>query len=131
MANKTPLVAFLLSHGANPNLNLHAEEFTALEMAPKVETDLEITSLLLQKGAVVKGRSSVLHAAQNGRVDIMGKLHDAGGSLNDAPDNPDIFDDRRKQADWGTPLHGATVHGQTEAVKWLLGRGAKKGSSLA
>jgi hypothetical protein len=51
--DKTPLVAFLLIHGPNPNLDLHGEEFPALEMAPKANTDVEITSLLLQHGAVV------------------------------------------------------------------------------
>lgn len=99
MANKTPLVAFHLDHGADPNLICITEEFTALEMAPKVDTDLGITSLLLEHRAVVKGRSAMLHAAQKGRVDIMRRLRDAGASVDEMPNNSDIFDDRRKQID--------------------------------
>lgn len=114
VTNKTPLVAFLLNHGANPNLNLHGEEFTALEMTPKAKTDVEITSLFLQHGAVVQGRSAMLHAAQNNRVGIMEVLHDAGGSLIEMPHNSDIFEDRRSEADWDTPLRGAVEHGHAE-----------------
>lgn len=76
-------------------------------------------------GAVAQGRSAMLHAAQNNRVDIMEVLHDAGGSLAEMPHNSDIFWDRRNEADWGTPLRGAVEHGHAEVVAWLVKKGVE------
>jgi hypothetical protein len=125
VTNKARLVAFLLNHGANLNLNLQGEEFTALEMAPKVNAVVENTSLLLQQGAIVQGRSTMLHASQNNPVDIMEVLHDARGSLTELPHNIDIFEKRQYEADWGTLFRGTVSHVYAEVVAWLIKKGVE------
>ncbi|KAI4859378.1 ankyrin [Hypoxylon rubiginosum] len=125
-ADKLPAVRFHLDHGADPNANLRGETYSALELAPIANVGLEIVSLLLRHGAVAKGRSAMLFAAQKGRVDMMDMFLDAGVSVDEVPDNDDVYDNARAQVDWGTPLHGAAGNGQSEAVMWLLRKGASR-----
>ncbi|XXH01602.1 hypothetical protein Hte_007962 [Hypoxylon texense] len=123
-ADKLPAVRFLLDHGADPNANLRGETYSGLELAPIVGASLEIVSLLLRHGALAKGRSAMLFAARKGRVDMMRVLFEAGVSVDEVPDNDDVYDNAKEQVDWGTPLHGAAGNGQSEAITWLLRKGA-------
>jgi hypothetical protein len=53
-------------------------------------------------------------------MDIMEVLHDAGSSLTEMPHNIDIFDDRRNEVDWGTPLLRAVENGHAKVVASLV-----------
>ncbi|KAI0172911.1 ankyrin [Hypoxylon sp. FL1284] len=130
-ANKLPAVRFHLEHGADPNANLRGATYSALELAPITDVDSEIVSLLLRHGAVAKGRSAMLFAAQKGRIDMMKLFLDAGVSVDEVPDNDEVYDNAREQVDWGTPLHGAAGNGQSEAVMWLLRKGASRDAKNA
>jgi ankyrin repeat protein len=125
-ANKTPLVRWLLEHGADPNANLRGETHTPLELSAVVKADLEIMNMLLEHGAKFQGRSVMLLAAAAGRIDMLDKLVSAGASVDALPDNEDVYDNARDRDDWGTPLHGAASNNQVETVKWLLNKGASK-----
>lgn len=125
-AGKLPAARFHLDHGADPNANLRGETYSALELALATDAGLDMVSLLLGRGAAVKGRSAMLMAAQKGRVDVMKLFLEAGASADGMPDNEDVYDNARQQADWGTPLHGAAGNGQSEAITWLLRKGASK-----
>ncbi|KAI1277757.1 ankyrin [Xylaria sp. FL0933] len=126
-ANKAPLVWFLLDHSANPNANLRGDTHTPLELAAVVKADLEIIDLLLTHGAIFQGRSVMLLAAYNGRVDMLDMLVSAGANVDAILDNEDVYDNAREREDWGTPLHGAAGNNQAKAVEWLLSRGASTG----
>ncbi|KAI1647698.1 ankyrin [Daldinia loculata] len=126
ISDKLPLVEFLLSRGADPNVNLCEEIYSTLEFAIISNASLPIISLLIDRGAVVKQRSAALLAARGGRLDVLKHLIASDAGIDSIPNNEDVHDNAREQDDWGTPLHGAAGNGQADCVAWLLQAGASR-----
>lgn len=108
----------LLNAGANPNQS-NAEKWSPLHEAA-VRGSLEITALLLEKGAKVRvqdqrqGGTPLHIACFHGNQAICEKLIAAGAELN------------VRDKEGFTPLFHARDQGHTQLVKWLQSKGAKR-----
>ncbi|KIN03104.1 hypothetical protein OIDMADRAFT_178813 [Oidiodendron maius Zn] len=116
------MIQFLLSRGADPNANYSGGMFRALEVAA-FHASVPVLDALLNSGAVLKGRSALCNAAEQGRTDVVAYLLDRGAAINDIPDNPDILSNALKIG-VKNALCEAAWRGQPAAVKLLLERGA-------
>lgn len=123
-ANKPSLVQFHLSHGADPNRNRRGDINTPLECAA-ISASIPVLKLLLDAGAQMPTRSALSRAASYGRVEVVEYLLDRGASIDEIPDNEDIFENES--------IHGvknalctAAARGKVEVVALLLERGADK-----
>jgi ankyrin repeat protein len=121
-ANKTPLVKWLLGHGADPNANTVSLTHSALDIAAMHATP-EIAGLLLEHGAQLKGSHALKRATYYGRLDMMTYLLAQGADINDIPESEYVADAER-QAGMGTALHEAVKNGQADAARLLLEKGA-------
>lgn len=111
-----PLVAWLLKHGADPNIK-NWNGCTPLYYALGKYRNLDIARLLVKHGASIlvddEDRVSWLHiAAGLGKLRFVCRLVACGIDVNVV--------DRRNL----TPLHHAWIHGQKRVVEWLLAHGA-------
>jgi ankyrin repeat protein len=108
----------LLSAGASPN-QTNADNWSPLHEAA-VRGSLEITSLLLEKGAKVRvqdrrqGGTPLHIACFHGSQAICEKLVGAGAELN------------VKDKEGFTPLFHARDQGHTKLAKWLESKGARR-----
>jgi len=121
------LVAFFLSHGANPNSKGSRGGFSPLDIAA-LRAPLETINLLRSHGATVGPDSRALHAAAQGeapdRIPVMAYLLEQGADVNafatDLPAPSEAMRSGRK----GTALHTAYKWKSEDAKGWLLARGA-------
>jgi ankyrin repeat protein len=115
------LVHFLLSHGADPNLNTRVRR-RALEVAT-VRAPIPIIEALLDAGAHLNGRSALQIAAREGRVEVIALFLERGADIDEVPKNEDLdildYNEGIKNA-----LCEAAWRGQTAALEMLLERGA-------
>lgn len=120
------LARWLLKHGADPNANLGSDPLagTALEAACAARCPTEIISLLIYKGADIKGSIAILVAAWTGYSEALSILLDSGADIDIIPiaSSSDLL----LEGYWGTALHGAAAKGQAETVRFLLTKGARK-----
>ncbi|PSR82480.1 ankyrin repeat-containing domain protein, partial [Coniella lustricola] len=120
------LARWLLEHGADPNANLGSDPLagTALEVACSARCPRDIISLLIHKGADIEGSISMLVAAWVGHNEALSILLDGGADIDTIPKASSS--DLLLEEYWGTPLHGAAAKGQSETVRFLLNKGARK-----
>lgn len=123
-ADKPMLVQYHLSHGADPNRNRSGDINSALECAA-ISASIPVLKLLLDAGAQMTTRSTLSRAAFYGRVEVVEYFLDRGASIDEIPDNEDIFNNES--------IHGvknalctAAAKGKVEVVMLLLERGADR-----
>lgn len=123
MGDDLDFVQFILSREADPNNgNITMSGLNAIEVAA-MASSIPVIKALLDAGAILKGRSTLPKAASQGRTEIISYLLDQGASINEIPNNPDIFENKLEQGVKNALCHAA-YSGQSEVVKFLLGRGA-------
>jgi len=125
--SKIPLVKYLLSKGADPNLNAKADSYSPLECAA-LWGDSGTLSLLLGRSPVeeIRCSSALLNAAQVGDIKKIDILLAARADVNGIPDNWRLSQSALKDEKWGTALHVSVAHNQVACVAHLLGMGARK-----
>lgn len=117
------MVQFLLLRNADPNANTDGNN-TALEKAAATGS-IPILKALLEAGAVMKGRSTLVKAAYYGRTDVINYLLDNGAMIDEVPLNETIVENQR-ELESRNPLSTAAWRGQIEALRLLLQRGADR-----
>ncbi|PVI05772.1 ankyrin [Periconia macrospinosa] len=111
------VAANLLSRGADANEGGILESPLGLACE---RGDDKMISLLFAYGATIdKAPNALLLAARHGRVEIMQRLFDHGADVNAHPWQQD-------SEHGGSALHCAVQGGHTEAVRFLLEKGATK-----
>jgi ankyrin repeat protein len=113
---------FLLSRGADPNINHTLGMARSLEVAAR-DASIPVIETLMNAGSVVKGRRLLQYATIFGRTDVVAYLLDHGAAIDEIPDNPDLTD-HHITAGLRNPLCEAAWRGQTAVLKLLLDRGA-------
>lgn len=90
--------------------------------------DRHMAALLLTHDASLeKAPKALLNAAENGNIDIMQQLLDHGADVNAHPyGNLETIPAHRQDKGWGSALHCAVKNHRTEAVSFLLEKGADK-----
>lgn len=122
---RTPLVAFLLQHGADPNGSpYHRPLKIALTCG-----SINIVNLLLAHGARIAGAGSIYSAAKAGRIDVLESLCRVGADLNERVGEltaSECYGDRllRLQVASETAMHAAVRKLRYETVRWLKEHGA-------
>jgi ankyrin repeat protein len=120
------LAAYLLSKGADVDEGGQTGN-NPLELAC-TQGDKRMAALLLAHNATMeRAPKALLHAARNGDIEIMQMLLDHGANVNVHPyGRYTTVPQERKREDWGSALHCAIGKGHTEAVRFLLEKGAAK-----
>ncbi|RDB22063.1 putative ZDHHC-type palmitoyltransferase 6 [Hypsizygus marmoreus] len=119
-----PLVSWLLAHGADPNLHMSGMR-RALDLAV-INSDPSVVRELIAHGVKVRGTNALKAAAYYGRIDMLEVLVGEGGAdVDEVPDYPEMLD-RERELGLGTALHEAVLGGQVDAVRWLIGKGARR-----
>ena len=121
-----PMVRWFLNHGADPSL-LGRQGESIVPVAAGYSTPA-VLDMLLAHGATLVG-SDALHAAASGqtkepgRIEMMAYLLDLGMDINEIEHwrNPP-----GRHWGQGTPLHTAVRGSNTEAIEFLLERGANR-----
>ncbi|KAH6882302.1 ankyrin repeat-containing domain protein [Alternaria rosae] len=120
------IAAHLLSKGA------HVDESTQTNNNPLElacgKDDRHMAALLLAHNASLeKAPKALLNAASEGSIDIMQQLLDRGADANAHPYGTlEIIPAQREDEGWGSALHCAVNNHYTEAVSFLLEKGASK-----
>ncbi|KAI9885713.1 MAG: hypothetical protein M1823_002478 [Watsoniomyces obsoletus] len=120
--DKLDHVAYLLTHGADPNANLRGDSLTALELGAMFAS-LPVMDMLLAHHAQQEDHNALHYAASYGRLDVVNCLLDEGAAI-DAMHETDNENIRQKGV--GTPLYAAAGSGKSDVVRLLLKRGASK-----
>lgn len=125
--SKIPLVKYLLSKGADPNLNEKGGCGTPLECAALMG-NAETLSLLLACSPLeeINRSSALLFSAQEGDVEKISLVLAAGADINGIPDNWRLLEEITECKDWGTALHVAAAHNSVSCIAHLLEKGARK-----
>ncbi|KAH4603558.1 hypothetical protein HBH82_148700 [Parastagonospora nodorum] len=120
------VAAHLLSKGAHVDETTQTNE-NPLEIACS-RNDRHMAALLLAHDASLeKAPKALLNAASVGSIDIMQQLLDRGADVNAHPyGRYEIIPSQREDEDWGSALHCAVKNHHTEAVSFLLEKGAAK-----
>jgi ankyrin repeat protein len=120
------MAAYLLSKGADVDEGGQTGN-NPLELACS-QGDKHMAALLLAHNATMeRAPKALLHAARNGDIEIMQMLLDYGANINAHPYGTYTTDtQQREREDWGSALHCAIGKGHTEAVRFLLEKGAAK-----
>lgn len=116
--NHYPLLEFLFSHGADPNLGSWGHWLPPLSVAVRYTKDIKGMRVLLEKGAKIKGTGALHVAAILGCLDRMQLLLEHGADVNEIP-----FMSIHAFVDYcrgGTPVHWAIAGRHPRAVKLLL-----------
>lgn len=118
---------YLLSKGADPNLNEKGGSHTPVECAALMG-DAETLALLLASSPLeeVNCSSALLLSAQVGDVEKIRLVLAAGADINVIPDNWRLSENTTGRTDWGTALHVAAAHNRIECIAYLLEKGARK-----
>jgi ankyrin repeat protein len=119
------MVQFLLSRGADPNLNTDGGMCCALEQGAAISS-IAVLDALLNAGAETKGRSALSKAAYWGRTDVVKFLLDRGLPIDDVPYNDDSLQDTWEYA-VRNALCTAAWRGHADVVRLLLYYGADVG----
>jgi len=90
--------------------------------------DRHMAALLLAHDASLEeAPKALLNAAREGSIDIMQQLLDRGADVNAHPyGRLEIIPCQLEDEGWGSALHCAVKHHHTEAVSFLLEKGAAK-----
>ena len=120
------IAAHLLSKGAEVDEGTQTCN-NPLELAC-MHGDRHMAALLLAHDASLeKAPKALLNAAENGNIDIMQQLLDHGADVNAHPyGNLETIPAHRQDKGWGSALHCAVKNHRTEAVSFLLEKGADK-----
>jgi ankyrin repeat protein len=120
------MAAYLLSKGADVDEGDQTGN-NPLELAC-VKGDKHMVALLLAHNATIeKAPKALLQAARNGNIEIMQMLLDHGANVNAHPYGTyTTLPQQRERESWGSALHCAIEKGHTEAVRFLLEKGAAK-----
>jgi hypothetical protein len=120
------MAAYLLSKGANVDEGEQTND-NPLELACGLG-DKHMAALLLAHNATMdKAPKALLNAALNGDIEIMQMLLDHGANVNAHPyGRYTTLPQQRESESWGSALHCAVGKGRTEAVRFLLEKGAAK-----
>lgn len=113
------LTAFLLSRGADPNRHFRNHTYSPLATAAH---DLRLTDMMLAHNATVKGSGALIVAAEEGNVDVVRLLLEAGADVSEI--GVQNWADPRLDVDMGTALHKAVVNRKVKVVRVLLDAGA-------
>ncbi|MCJ1353165.1 MAG: hypothetical protein MMC33_003150 [Icmadophila ericetorum] len=118
------LVSFLLAKGANPNSgHLRSGKYNALAAAAAaMGKSVEITEVLLEKGARLAGSGALIVAAEHGSLDLVRYLLDQGADVNEV--GIEAQGDPRTKQFVGTALHKAASGGRADVVRLFLDSGA-------
>lgn len=126
--NEVEFLSYLLSIGADPGRTLdsvrYAYIFLPIEFCAFSSTESN-ARLLLRHGAIVDKTNAIQLAAQNGRLEMVRLLLEAGGNVNwiiNPTDfsTPYYFGTRT----YGTALHYAAAGGFPDVVEFLMEKGA-------
>jgi ankyrin repeat protein len=99
-----------------------------LELACANKDRHMVALLLAHNASLEKAPKALLLAAENGSINIMQQLLDRGADVNRHPYGKyEIIPSRREDENWGSALHCAVSNHHTEAVSFLLEKGADKG----
>jgi hypothetical protein len=120
------MAAYLLSKGASVDESAQTGD-NPLELACS-RGDKHMAALLLAHNAAMeKAPKALLNAAENGDMEIMQMLLDHGADVNAHPYGTyTTLPQHRESESWGSALHCAVGKGHTEAVGFLLEKGAAK-----
>jgi ankyrin repeat protein len=137
-AGNVELVRFLLEQGADPNCGFASGDYEALVWATVgPNAKLNVVSLLIDGGVMVKGTGALIAAAEHGNlaaVELL--LENADVDLEEVEEYGGYYD-KNKQANLGTAFYTAAKEGHADIIDVLLGRGAnvhfktQKGRSAA
>jgi ankyrin repeat protein len=118
------MAAYLLSKGAAVDEGAQTGD-NPLELACSLG-DKHMAALLLAHNATMeKAPKALLNAAGNGDIEIMQMLLDHGANVNAHPYGTyTTLPQQRESESWGSALHCAIGKGHTEAVRFLLEKGA-------
>ena len=119
---RTPLLAFLLENGADPNKPTGARMHRLGRAAGA--GSLTAVRLLLQHGATIAGSGALHMAAKNGKVDVLELLLEHGANINELLGDEaasEWYSERgqRQKAASMTALQFAVQERQVEAIEWL------------
>jgi hypothetical protein len=135
------LVRFLIQHGANVNIRSSFRGMQPLHIAAE-DGKYEIARLLVEKGANVNrqndsGYTALHYVISRGWVYGSTKLNFVRFLLNhNATPNTKIYPEvgffaRHRDMQGWTPLHTAAANGETDIVRLLLERGARRNATDA
>ena len=120
------LVAWFLSHGADPNAGCQLE-LTPLSYAIQFAT-FDVIKALFDYGGSVHTGQLVHYAVRRDQPDclkVLAFLLDKGASINDVMYQDQINSYQLQEAfGLGTPLHEAAQHGKLDVIQFLLAKGA-------
>lgn len=121
------MVKYLLSKGADPNLNEKGGSWTPLECAA-IRGNAETLSLLLAKSPLeeINRSSALLFSAQEGDIEKIGLVLATGADINAMPDNWRLSENTTERKGWGTALHVAVAHNRIPCITYLLEKEARK-----
>lgn len=116
------MVRFLLGKGANANEIGWMPPITFLARAAS-RPSLDILIALLDHGAKIAGSGALFTAAEAGNVAAAEVLLERGMDVDEVM-KMEVLGDAGDNL--GTALHAAAEHGQSEMVKFLLTKGARR-----
>lgn len=120
------LAAYLLSKGADVDASCQMGD-NPLELACSLGDKYMAALLLAHNAKMEEAPKALLNAAHNGDTEIMQMLLDYGANVNAHPYGTyTTLPQDRESESWGSALHCAIGKGHTEAVRFLLEKGADK-----